>query len=108
MGFFHVKGGIIFMKMTIENLEFPSTVKQKIKTKGSIGNLDIKYISGHLIKFNKTNLSITEPHKIIVTHNNNILIAYLYNDTDKIYLPNNNIIISLTRFITILTQINRQ
>ena len=29
-------------------------------------NLKISYFEGHIIKFDKTNLSITEPHKIIV------------------------------------------
>ena len=32
------------LKTTIENLIFPCEIKNKIKIKGSFGNLDIKYM----------------------------------------------------------------
>lgn len=52
--------------------------------KASLGNLSINLIDGHLIKINKTNLIITEAYKIIVKNNSNTLIAYLYEDNDKL------------------------
>lgn len=108
MGFFHcVKEEYIFMKTTIEQLKFPCEIKNKLKMKASFGNLDIKFIDGHLIKFDKTNLSVKEPHKIIINNNVNTLVAYLYDDNDKIYIPNSNTIISLNRFISILNEMNK-
>lgn len=86
------------MKTTIENLIFPCEIKKKLKIKGSFGNLNIKYIKGHLIKFDKNNLIVTEPHKIIVTHSS-VIVAYLYDNNHKIYIPNYNAIISLNCFI---------
>lgn len=62
----------------------------------------MNFLSGHIIKFNKTNLSVTEPHRIIVSNSNQVLVALLYDDSGKIYLPNNNAIISFTKFINIL------
>ena len=59
------------MKTTIENLIFPSVLKDKLKMKVGMSNLDINFIAGHIINIDKTNLSITEPHKIIV--NNKII-----------------------------------
>lgn len=56
------------MKTTIEQLEFPCEIKNKLKMKASIGNLDIKFIDDHLIKFNKMDLSVREPHKIIANN----------------------------------------
>ena len=95
------------MKTTIETLEFPCVFKKKLKMKASLGNLSISFTSGHIIKINNTNLSVTEPYKIIVENNSRILIAYLYEDNDKIYLPISNAIISFTKFITILNEMNK-
>lgn len=95
------------MKTTIENLIFPCEIKKKLKIKGSFGNLDTQYIDGHLIKFDKTNLSVTEPHKIIVSNSSSIIVAYLYDNSDKIYIPNSNAIISLNRFISLLNEMNK-
>ena len=95
------------MKTTIENLEFPCEIKKKLKMKVSMGNLELEFINGHLIKFDKTNLSVQEPHKIIVSNKKNTLIALIYNDEDKIYLPSLNAIISLTKYISILNVMNK-
>ncbi len=95
------------MKTTIENLEFPCEIKKKLKMKVSMGNLETQFIDGHLIKFDKTNLSVQEPHKIIVSNKKNTLIAFVYNDEDKIYLPSVNAIISLTKYISILNIMNK-
>ena len=78
------------MKATIETLKFPCEFKKKLKMKASLGNLSISYIDGHLIKNNKTTL-----------------IAYLYDDNDKIYLPTSNAIISFTKFTEILNSMNK-
>lgn len=74
--------GGVFLKTTIEQLNFPCNIKNKLKMKVGTSNLDIKYIDGHIIKINKTNLSITEPHKIIAKNNSNTLIAYFINSYD--------------------------
>ena len=95
------------MKTTIENLEFPCEIKKKLKMKVSMGNLEVEFIDGHLIKFDKTNLSVQEPHKIIASNKNNTLVALIYNDEDKIYLSNENAIISLTKYISILNVMNK-
>ena len=95
------------MKTTIENLEFPCEIKKKLKMKVSMGNLKLQFIDGHLIKFDKTNLSVQEPYKIIASNKKNTLIALLYDNKDKIYLPNDNAIISITKYISILNMMNR-
>ncbi|MCI8778077.1 MAG: hypothetical protein HFI87_02905 [Bacilli bacterium] len=94
------------MKTTIETLDFPSDIKKKLKMKVSTSNLDIKFLSGHIIKFNKTNLSVREPHRIIVSNLKNTLIALLYDDIEKVYLPRENAIVSFTKYITILNTMN--
>ena len=76
--------------MTIETLKFPCEFKKKLKMKTSLGNL-----------------SITEPNKIIIKNSFTILIAYLYEDNDKIYLPVSNAVISFTKFVKILNEINK-
>ena len=95
------------MKTTIENLEFPCEIKKKLKMKVSMGNLEVEFIDGHLIKFDKTNLSVQEPYKIIVNNKHHTLIALLYNDEDKIYIPSDNAIISITKYISILNTMNK-
>lgn len=76
----------LIMKTIIRSLDFPSEIKNKLKIKVSTINLKFKFISGHIIKFDKTNLSVQEPHNIIITNSNNVLIALLYNDNEKLYL----------------------
>lgn len=95
------------MKTSVEFLPFPSVVKDKIKTKASLKNLSIKYINGYKIIINKTNLSIIEPHKIIISNSYNTLIIYIYEDSNKIYLPNN-VIITLSKLIEIINTLNNQ
>ena len=95
------------MKTTIETLEFPCEIKKKLKMKVSMGNLEVEFIDGHLIKFDKTNLSVQEPYKIIVNNKHHTLIALLYNDEDKIYIPSDNAIISITKYISILNTTNK-
>ena len=95
------------MKTVITELPFPCEIKNKIKIKVSTGNLEINFLPGHLIKIDNTNISIEEPHRIIVKKDNMILLAMLYNNEDKIYLPNNNIIITLTKYISILNSMNK-
>ena len=95
------------MKTVITELPFPCEIKNKIKIKVSTGNLEINFLPGHLIKIDNTNISIEEPHRIIVKKDNMILLAMFYNNEDKIYLPNNNIIITLTKYISILNSMNK-
>lgn len=95
------------MKTTIEQLTFPCEIKNKLKMKVSMGNLEIDYIAGHLIKFNKTNLSVQEPHKIIASNKKSTLVALLYDDEDKVYLPSESAIISFTKYISILNTMNK-
>ena len=95
------------MKTVITELPFPCEIKNKIKMKVSTGNLEINFLSGHLIKIDNTNISIEELHRIIVKKDNMILFAMFYNNEDKIYLPNNNIIITLTKYISILNYMNK-
>lgn len=75
--------------------------------KVSMGNLEVEFIDGHLIKFDKTNLSVQEPYKIIVNNRHHTLVALLYNDEDKIYIPSDNAIISITKYISILNTMNK-
>ena len=79
------------MKTTIETLTFPCEVIDKIKIKTSF-----------------TNLSIREPHKIIISNSYNTLVALLYDDTNKIYIPNDNAVITLSKFIQIINTMNKQ
>lgn len=95
------------MKTTIEELIFPEIIKTKLKMKVSWGNLKVEYINGHIIKFNKTNLSIMEPHKIIISNNKATLVALLYEDIEKIYLPREDAIISFTKYISIINAMNK-
>lgn len=95
------------MKTTIEQLTFPCEIKKKLKMKVSTSNLTIKFLSGHIIKFNHTNLCVREPHRIIVSNSKNTLIALLYDDNEKIYLLRENAIVSFTKYISILNTMSK-
>lgn len=38
--------------------------------KVSATNLEFEFMSDHIIKFDKTNLNVREPHKIVVSNSN--------------------------------------
>ena len=60
MGFFHcLKELMNIYENDPETLGFPCEFKKKLKMKASLGNLSISFTSGHLIKINNTNLSVT-------------------------------------------------
>lgn len=71
------------MKTTIEQLDFPCEIQKKLKMKVSTINLEIKFLPGHMIKFNQTNLSVREPHRIIASSSKGTLIALLYDNNKK-------------------------
>lgn len=50
------------MKTVITELSFPCEIKMKVSTE----NLEINFLSGHLIKIDNTNISIEESNRIIV------------------------------------------
>ena len=72
------------MKITIENLIFPSELFDSVKFKIALSKLKVKYLAGHIIKIHQTNLSLCDPHKIILNNGEYTLLAYIYNDSDKI------------------------
>ena len=86
------------MKTTIETLTFPCEIIDKIKIKTSFENLSIRFVNSHIIKFNKTNLSIREPYKIIISNSYNTLVVLLYDDTNKIYIPNDMLLLHQNSF----------
>ena len=55
------------MNVSIETLEFPLCIKNKILRIKDITKLNIGYISGKNIIFKNTNLGLFEPHKLIIT-----------------------------------------
>ena len=57
------------MKVSIKQLEFPSSIKDKILKLKDISKLHIDFIGGKYIHFENTNLTIHEPHQIIISNN---------------------------------------
>ena len=57
------------MNVSIETLEFPLRIKNKILRIKDITKLNIGYISGKNIIFKNTNLGLLEPHKVIISNN---------------------------------------
>lgn len=80
------------MKVSIEQLEFPSSIKDKILKLKDISKLHLSFIGGKYIHFENTNLSIHEPHQIILSneHSYFALITYENNPTlfDKSTMQN--------------------
>ncbi len=83
------------MKITIEPLEFPISVKEKIMKISKISKLHIEFINGKNIHFNKTNLSINEPHKIIISNDLSCIILLSYPYDNNFYLKDSLEIITL-------------
>ena len=83
------------MKITIEQLEFPLCVKEKITKIPKISKLHLEFINGKNIHFDKTNLSINEPHKIIISNDSSYIILLSYPNDNNFYLKDSLEIITL-------------
>ena len=65
------------MKVSIEQLEFPSSIKDKILKLKDVTKINTEFISGKYIHFENTNLSIHEPHKIIFSNDSNYFVLIM-------------------------------
>lgn len=86
---------------SIEILEFPLCIKNKILRIKNITQLNIKYIAGKNIVFNNSNLGLNEPHKIIISNNTQRIVLLCYDNDSNLY--NENLLDTIT--ITELTNI---
>jgi len=89
------------MKLTIETLDFPTSVKTKIMKIKNISKLSIDFINGKNIIFDKTNVALQEPHKIIISNNTSSIILLNYENDDNLYSQSNNHISLSNLFIII-------
>ena len=64
----------------------------------------ISFINGKNIHFNKTNLSIHEPHKIIISNNLSCLILLVFNNDNNIYIKDSLDTITIKRLETLVLQ----
>ena len=55
----------------------------------------------HITWLNQTAISVRELYRIIVSNSINTLIALLYNDIEKFYLPRENAIALFTKYVYI-------
>ena len=95
------------MNVSIEILEFPLCVKNKILRIKDITKLNIEYIAEKNIVFNHSNLGLNEPHKIIISNNTQGIVLLCYNDDSNLYnedLSDTITITELTKIINILLE----
>lgn len=96
------------MNVSIETLEFPLCIKNKILRIKDITKLNIEYISGKNIIFKNTNLGLFEPHKIIISNNTKSIAILCYNEDTTLYKGDLNTITmnELTDIIKVLLEKN--
>lgn len=73
------------MNVSIELLEFPLCIKNKILRIKNITKLNIEYIAVKNILFNNSNLGLNEPHKIIISNNTQGLVLLRYDNDSNLY-----------------------
>jgi len=95
------------MNVSIELLEFPLCIKNKILRIKNITKLNIEYIAGKNIVFNNSNLGLNEPHKIIISNNTQSIVLLCYDDDSNLYnedLSDTITITELTKIINTLLE----
>ncbi len=95
------------MNVSIEILEFPLCIKNKILRIKNITKLNIEYIAGKNIVFNHSNLGLNESHKIIISNNTQSLVLLCYDDDLNLYnedLSDTITITELTKIINTLLE----
>lgn len=92
------------MNVSIEILEFPLCVKNKILRIKDITKLNIEYIAGKNIVFNNSNLGLKEPHKIIISNGIDKLVLLCYDDDTNLYNEKLTAIITLSELTSIVSE----
>ncbi len=95
--------------MSIDILEFPLCIKNKILRIKDITKLNIEYIVGKNIVFNHSNLSLKELHKIIISNDIDKLVFLCHDDGTNLYdeeLSRTITITKLTKIINTLLEEN--
>ena len=95
------------MNVSIEILEFPLCIKNKILRIKDITKLNIEYIAGKNIVFNNSNLGLNQPHKIIINNNTQSLVLLCYDNDSNLYnedLSDTITITELTKIINTLLE----
>ncbi len=89
------------MKVSIKQLEFPSSIKDKILKLKDISKLHIDFIGGKYIHFENTNLTIHEPHQIIISNNDSYFALINYENNPTLYDKTNmqNVTIDTIKFL---------
>ena len=93
------------MNVSIEILEFPLCVKNKILRIKDITKLNIEYITGKNIIFNNSNLGLKEPHKIIISNNKKRIVLLCYDDDINLYNEDLSEIITISKLTDIVREI---
>ena len=90
------------MNVSIEILEFPLYIKNKILRIKNITKLNIEYIAGKNIVFNNSNLGLNEPHKIIISNNTQSIVLLCYDDDSNLYNEDLSDTITITELASIV------
>ena len=93
------------MNVSIEILEFPLCVKNKILRINDITKLNIEYITGKNIIFNNSNLGLKEPHKIIISNDKKRIVLLCYDDDINLYNEDLSEIITISKLTDIVREI---
>ncbi len=93
------------MNVSIEILEFPLCVKNKILRIKDITKLNIEYITGKNIIFNNSNLGLKEPHKIIISNDKKRIVLLCYDDDINLYNEDLSEIITISKLTDIVREI---
>ena len=90
------------MNVSIEILEFPLCVKNRILRIKDITKLNIEYIAGKNIVFNNSNLGLKEPHQIIISNGIDKLVLLCYDDDTNLYNEELNATVTLSELTNIV------
>lgn len=92
------------MNVSIETLEFPLCIKNKILRIKDITKLNIEYISGKNIIFKNTNLGLFEPHKIIISNGIDTLVLLCYDDDTNLYNEELSDVVTISELTNIVNE----
>ena len=93
------------MNVSIEILEFPLCVKNKILRIKDITKLNIEYITGKNIIFNNSNLGLKEPHKIVISNGKERIVLLCYDDDTNLYNEDLSELITISKLTDIVREI---
>lgn len=95
------------MNFMVKNLIKDESFEKRIEITCAMNNAKCEFIQGKIIRIDKTNISVIEPHRVNISIKSKKLLL-LYFDKDNLFLYDRTMPITIKKFVMLLKEIKEK